>query len=223
MKENNGSISRGLFFVLTRIILVIILVAVIWIGFSIGQQTMNVYVLTKDAFAKRADIVLAKEDTDENTLNNMYTQNFIINDEILNTTAYDDYKIANYYQRNDVKWSIVMPWQNSVTLDATEEIYDITGEYSGEVTVDAEGNATELSEDKKTPPLWNNGVYKVKLIKVDGSWKIDSMEMVETIEPPAEETRTEDSADDASGEDVSMPENSPEPEQTSEQENGGNE
>ena len=197
MKENNGDISRGLFFVVTRIILVIIFVVVIWMGFAIGRQTMNVYVLTKDAFAKRADIVLAKEDTDENTLDNMYTQNFIINDEILNSKAYDDYKIANYYQRNDVKWSIVMPWQSSVTLDATEEIYDITGEYSGDITVDADGNVTELSDDKKTPPLWNNGVYKVKLIKVNGSWKIDSMEMIETIEPPAEETQPADDTTDS--------------------------
>ena len=34
---------------------------------------MNVYVITKDAFAKRAEMVLANGDTDEDILNNMYT------------------------------------------------------------------------------------------------------------------------------------------------------
>ena len=187
MEDNKNVFARGLFYVATRIILVVILIIVIWLGFSIGQQTMNVYVITKDAFAKRAEMVLANGDTDEDILNNMYTQNFLMNDQIYNTTDYDDYKVANYYQRNDVKWKVVLPWQDKVTLDATEEIYNITGEYSGEIALDENGNPVELTDEQKNPPLWNNGVYKVTLIKVDDKWKIDSMEMTEVIEPPVEE------------------------------------
>ncbi len=194
MAENQEKVTRGVFYAFTRVILFVIAILVIALGFFAGMNSMNVNVIAKDAFAKRVDVALHPKEVDETALANLFTQDFITDDVVLNSTKYRDYTITGYYQRADVNMKIVWPWADRVVVHATENVLDIVGTINeGEETIEVEssqsssagGNETQISSKDKNPPEWICGEYEVTLVKDKdtSSWKVEEMKMIKEIEP----------------------------------------
>ncbi len=202
MADNDNNVAKGIFYALTRVILFVVAIFVIVLGFYTGMNSMNVNVITKDAFTLRAEAVLTPRADDETDLPKLFTQDFIASDAVLNSTEYADYDISSYYQRTDVAAKIIWPWTDKVVVHATEEILDISG------TLNEEGEAavwettdTETSDEEqvtakeKTPPEWVSGEYEVTLVKEsEDTWKVQEMEMTEEIEPVIATPSQEESA-----------------------------
>lgn len=194
MAENNEKVARGIFYALTRVILFVVAVLVIALGFFTGMNSMNVNVIAKDAFTLRAEYVLTPKTGQEADLPKLFTQDFIMGDPVLISTAYGDYNIASYYQRTDVKAQIIWPWANKAVVHATEEVLDITGtlkdntEAAPEPTADAApagDGQTQVTVKDKNPPVWVSGEYEVTLIKDPdtSSWKVQEMKLIREIQP----------------------------------------
>lgn len=194
MADNQEKVTRGVFYVFTRIILCVIAVLIIALGFFAGMNSMNVNVIAKDAFAKRVEAVLQPKEGDETNLAKLFTQDFINNDPELNSTKYKDYTITSYYQRADVKMKIVWPWSDRVVVHATENVMDIVGTINeGEETIPVEAAQpsasqsaeTQVAPKDKNPPKWICGEYDVTLVKDKNtsSWKVEEIKMTKEIEP----------------------------------------
>ena len=75
-------------------------------------------------------------------------------------------------------WS--WPWENSATVTIVERVPKITGKpVSDRAELVSSG---QLSPD---PPAWYGGRYTVKLVRVDGRWKIDQLTQTKLIIEPA--------------------------------------
>ena len=122
MSDKRGvTVAKSILYILTRVIIVVVIAVLLWMGFNIGMNSMNVYMITKDACSRRADTVLKNANPD--TLSKLFTQDFILSDAVLNSDTYEDYTLTNYYERTDVDRIIVWPWQNKV--DAMEFVTPI--------------------------------------------------------------------------------------------------
>ena len=151
----------------------------------------------------RAESVLKPSSSAEEDLPKLFTQDFINDDAVLNSTKYDDYTVSNYYQRADVKAKIVWPWTNKVVVHAAEEIMDVTGtlnesvEAAGEADMDATAEAQiQVNVKDKNPPEWVSGEYEVTLVKDEdtSSWKVQEMKLTNLIKTAEDETGQDTSA-----------------------------
>ena len=207
MADNNGKVTKGVFYALTRVILFAVAILVIVLGFYTGMNSMNVNVIAKDAFTMRAEAVLTPRVDDESDLPKLFTQEFIASDPVLNSTEYADYNISNYYQRADVAAQIIWPWSDTVVVHATEQILDISGTLKEDAeaavweTADGETDAeSQVTAKDKNPPEWVSGEYEVTLIKeADDTWKVQEMKMTAEIEPQIA-TPSQDEAEESSAE-----------------------
>lgn len=182
MSDKRGvTVAKSILYILTRVIIVVVIAVLLWMGFNIGMNSMNVYMITKDACSRRADTVLKNANPD--TLSKLFTQDFILSDAVLNSDTYEDYTLTNYYERTDVDRIIVWPWQNKVTVKITEEVMDLTGTYTAEAA-ERMGLSEEEAMQTVELPAWQNGEYKVTLVKEEDSdsWAVDAMEFVTPIE-----------------------------------------
>jgi len=195
LADNNEKVARGIFYACTRVILFVVAIVVIVLGFYSGMNSMNVNVITKDAFTMRAEDVLTPKTGYEADLPKLFTQDFIFGDSILNSTAYADYNITSFYQRTDVKAQIIWPWTERAVIHATEEVLDIAGTLKEDTEAAPQQTATDTAaagEDQtqvtvkdKTPPQWISGEYEVLLIKDADSWKVQEMKLISEIKPDA--------------------------------------
>ena len=191
MADNNDKVSKGMFYALTRIIIFVVAIFVIVLGFYTGMNSMNVNVITKDAFTMRAEAVLTPKADDETDLPKLFTQDFIASDPVLNSTEYADYNISNYYQRTDVAGKIIWPWTDKVVVRATEEVLDITGTLKEDAeaavweTADTENDGeAQVTAKDKNPPEWVSGEYEVTLVKeAEDTWKVQKITLTQEIEP----------------------------------------
>lgn len=170
-------IIKGIMYVLLCLVAVIIIIMLIMLGFNTAQRTANVNMIIKDAFAKRAEVVLMPSGddlADREILERMFTPRALAQDDALSSTYYDAFEITNYYEHANVKFKIVWPWEEKTTVEVTEIVRDIKGTLL-EVEDEADANIQPLS--------WANGVYEVEM-KYDNAsetWRINDMQMIESI------------------------------------------
>ena len=154
-KEGGIKTAKGFLFVLSRIAIVIVVIALVIVAFYAAMNTMNIRMVAKDAFTQRATAVLMDDEdgTNKELLSRFFTEYYLSADSLLHGSAYDDFTITNYYQRTDVDGTIVWPWQDRATINVDDLVTDIAG------------------------------TYEVTLVKEDNTWKIDGIKFVKAVEP----------------------------------------
>lgn len=172
-------IAKGFLYVLSRVVIVAAVLMLLIVAYRTAVNTMTVNMVIKDAFAKRAEVVLMPkpDGSDRDALEKLFTANAISEDPMLNSAVYTDpaYTITGYYERADVDTTLVWSWQNEATVRVTDIVRDIRA--TSNAVPDATGR-------RETPvvPEWRSGVYEVKMIKVQptNSWMIDQIDFLET-------------------------------------------
>ncbi len=182
MGRNTGvKVARGALYVIFCVVAVIIVVMLIIGAYYTAMNTMNVNMMVKDAFSKRAQAVLlpATDGSDRIMLEKLFTTKVLATDSMMNSNYYDGFEIQNYYENSEVEFHIVWPWDEETTLQVTERVRDISGKKITD-TQTADENAPAVAEK---PVSWENGVYEVTLKKdkVNESWKISELKLVEPI------------------------------------------
>ncbi len=167
-------VLRFLWFLLTRLLICGLVVGLIALAFFAALDYMSIQTLVKDGFQVRAEVVI--KDEDPSLLSKVFSKSFLEQDTLLNSTAYKSFDVSGYDYKADIGLSLVLPWQNTVTLRVTEEVSDIKAELR------------EEPEDEEVidiaVPYWDNGIYNVTLTRYEDSWRIVSMELVEMLPKP---------------------------------------
>jgi len=206
-KEVGVKIAKGILYVLSRVLILVIVGVLVYIAFQASMNTMNVNMIVKDAMALRAETILIPEEdgSDREMMNKLFTQRAQQLDTMLNENAYANFDIFNFYHRTDIDSHIVWPWMDRVTLTATDMVMDITGEYiqagqEQQKEEDVGAVSTEQNDDDPKPPKWPNGVYEINLVHQNGSWKINSLTLIEQVDNPVQTVTPDASATPGAGE-----------------------
>ncbi len=196
--------AKGVLFILSRVAIVLIVLALVVLAYYTAMNTMTVDMITKDAFARRAQAVLTPASDDTVALDKLFTQQALMSDNVLNSGMYEGYNVISYYERADIDNHIVWAWSGETIIKVTDVVRDITVEQP-----DPDENGTV---SKVTALEWPTGVYEVKLVKdkTTDAWKVDGAELVElihfekepeaTVSPLPEETPPEAQATEITGE-----------------------
>ena len=158
---------RFLFYIIGKLLLLLLVATVLIFSFMAAKDYMNINVLISDGLKERASVVLEGEDSAN--LSQIFSEDYLAHDDRLGSDAYDDYVIRSYLQDIDVGLKLIWPWQQKVTIKVTETITQIDGELP-------EGSQTEdMTEEEINPPEWEGAVYMVTMERHDTAWKVMDM------------------------------------------------
>jgi hypothetical protein len=146
--------------------------------FFLSMNTTNNFVLAQDGMKARAQAVLTP--SDEINLYSYFSVDFVQNEPIFHGSTYMPYTIRTFNQKVSIKSIWCWPWEDTATAIVQDVITYIDGEMSSEYM-------TQEQREQKVkipPPAWQNGVYKLTFRRIEGSWKIDSVELIETVALP---------------------------------------
>lgn len=184
-KNVGVKVARGALYVLLCIVAVIVVIALIIGAYYTAMNTMNVNMLVKDAFGKRAQSVLlpSADGSDREMLEKLFAPQVLTTDIMFASSYYDDYEIINYYEHAAVKFSIVWPWEEETTVTVTERVRDIKGRRIDNDDAEQDESSVFADSERQKPLNWPNGVYEVVLKKntATDSWKIYDLTLVEPI------------------------------------------
>ena len=172
-------IRRFLSFVASRMVILSIVVALLILAFYLAMNTANIYILLNDGMTARTSVILTREDADE--LTNYFTNDFLLNDETLNiglsdSSPYIDYNITDFTYKLSLEWVWAWPWEDSATATIVERVPKITGS-----VLSSKSDLVKDGTLSSTPPSWYGGRYTVKLVRIEGSWKIDKLIQTQLI------------------------------------------
>lgn len=173
----NPAIKKTLKFLLYLIVKIgaaAIALYLVYFSFMAAMNTMNINVMVKDAFTKRASVILDPIDNkDTDLLDNVFTGRYLEETGLDTQTENRFYDVSLYMQRTDVKLKLVTPKQKEAVIEVTDIVDDIRAEL---VNADDPAFAEKAS-------LMDSGKYEVKVIKTEDGWLIDDIEMIEEITP----------------------------------------
>ena len=171
-------ILLSLTYIIGRILIYGLIVLFVLLAYSVGRDYMGISVIIKDGLNRRAAAIIKNEESGD-ILQKAFTQTFLENDALLSSDIYsgEDYLIRDFIYFSSTDFIIIFPWQNNVTVIATERIPYINGEYRRERIPE---NAPD--DFDTAPPQWQDGRYKITLIRNDNVWKITKMELIEPLE-----------------------------------------
>lgn len=169
-----GAVRRSIWYVLRAVLIVSVLLALAYAVFTEALYVSNMYIITTEGMELRADVILKNGAVSD--LSQYFTEEFLQNDELLESRPYSDFLVDNFDYRYEIKGFRVFPWSKSGTITYEERIPTIVG--------------SPVSDEITDPiPGWIPMVYKVELVKVEGRWLISGLEVVEE-NPPEEELPT---------------------------------
>ena len=129
MKKRSFRADKFLLYILGKLLAVGLAALVILFAFSTVMHTSNLYILAKDAFAKRTSVILVPLDNpDTNILSSIYTEEYLQKSGLATQTTNANYKIKSYDERTDVKLSIVFPWQKVAKVKVSNTVRDISAD-----------------------------------------------------------------------------------------------
>lgn len=166
---------RTMTYVVRTLLLVILGCIVCIAAFLTAERMANLYILTSEGMALRADCIIA--DGARNDLEEYFTLAFLENDAALSDATYDKYTISSYNYDLSVARIRVLPWSMTATVIATE-------------TVSLKGtlNADQLDENASAAsaalPSWPNARYRIRFINVNSRWYISELSVDEQNPAP---------------------------------------
>ena len=166
-------VLKFLWFIFSRLLIWAAAIGLVVLAFFAGMDYMNAHILIKDGMQERANVIILGDDP--STLTQVFSKNFLAEDELLSSDPYQSYDVSDFDYDIDVSFALVFPWQDTVKLQVTEEVSNI----------DATLASSADSDISETPPQWDNAVYEITLVRYEDNWRIVSMEMLEDLPEPS--------------------------------------
>ena len=177
MKKADGLHRAGRFFRYfgRKLLLIALLLALCVSAFTVCARLSGLYVLVNEGMALRFEYIV--QDASLAEMRSYFTENCLLSDSRLQDQTYASYTVTGYnYSLSFTRFSL-WPWQSHIEADVIEEADSITG--------------TANSGDESTPPAWAPLKYRVRAVKENGSWRIDSL-TVREVNPVQEPAATSD-------------------------------
>ncbi len=167
-------VLRFLWYAFSRVFVWGIAVALVVLSFYAAMDYMNAQTLVKDGLQLRAEVIIKGDDP--TALTKVFSKSFLEQDEQLSAGLYRSYVISDFDYSAGIGFRLIMPWQNAITLQVTEQVTKL----EGDVLTSAENSGTA----NKILPQWQNAIYDVKLIRYEDNWRIVGMELLESLPTP---------------------------------------
>lgn len=163
--------GRSFWFFGKRLLLIVLFLALCIGSFTVCARLSGLYVLVNEGMALRFEFIL--QDASLADMRHYFTEKCLLSDSRLQDLTYADYTVTGYTYSLSFSHLSVWPWQNDIRADVTEKAEGITG------IANAGGDAA--------PPPWTPLKYRIRAVKEDGSWRIDSVTVLEVnpLEAPA--------------------------------------
>ena len=154
-------------YILGKLLAVGLSALVLVFAFSTAMQTSNIYMLAKDAFAKRTSVILMPlENKDTDLLDSIFTAEYLEESGLATQATNASYTINSYDERTDVSITVVFPWQRTAKVKVTNTVQDISAEIApGAITVNEVDRFIE------------SGEYTLTMVKEDGGWKVSDLQL----------------------------------------------
>ena len=180
--------AKFFLYLIGKILLIAVAVGFVWFMFLSAITSANVNVLVKDAFSKRASVMLQPTDNSNTELiYKLFSSEYVASSQIISKELNSEYVITSYEQRTDVELKAVWSWKKTATLIVTDKIDDVKLAYADGVT------------EAKSKPVIPSGKYKVTVRQdTENNWIVSKIEQLETLEAsyvlpePVEATDTEE-------------------------------
>lgn len=174
-------LRRFVWYLATRLIATCVVLAILVVGFYYAMNVANMQVVLKDGMAKRAQTVMMGQSEAE--LTKYFQQTFLDRDEVLVLTRngkspYTDYTVNGIDHRVSMAWMWCWPWEDRARADIVEEIPKIDGRIKSGLQAAA---LAEGGEERLSPPRWPSAKYRATLVREDGKWKIQSLQLLEVL------------------------------------------
>lgn len=164
-------VARRSMMYIVRTLLLIIMAAILCIGaFLTAERYSNLYILTSEGMALRAECVLA--DGARNDLEEYFTLTFLQSDPAMSDTTYSNYTISDYNYDLTIERISVLPWSMSATVIATERI-----SLKGTINADQLGDGQNASDFPL--PQWTPKRYKIRFINTNARWYVSELTVLE--------------------------------------------
>jgi hypothetical protein len=165
---------RFVWYVLRLVIIVAAAFAVLVVAFFIAMDSANVYVIVSDGMKANATAVLMPDQGAD--LTEYFSEGYLKQHPTQDTSQYANFVITGFDYRLSVESLWCNPWNNTATVTVVESIPTITSS-------SIEGTTDESGKAATEPPQWPRSRYKIKCIRENGAWRIDSIELVESLKP----------------------------------------
>ncbi len=176
-------LMRFISFILSKIIWITLIIVLCIAGFTISMNYTNLYVMINDGMKERSNVILYNGDT--SVMSKYYTSHFMETDEYLTLREiYSKYNINTYGYNLECDSLFTWPWANTATVYVNEALYSI----DGSIDTSIYDRDQAMLNGTYYPPEWKNSRYKVSLVKSDGKWLIDRLEIVSPYDysPPTQ-------------------------------------
>lgn len=174
--------TRSTMYVVRTLLLIIMGCIVCIAAFLTAERVANLYILTNEGMALRAECILA--DGAKNDLEEYFTLTYLDTDTALADTTYDAYTISSYNYDLSIRKLSVLPWSMTATVTAVERI-----------TIKGAINASLLEEGDNAEnyplPAWTPREYRIDFVNGDGRWFINGLTVL-TENPEIEGLGTPD-------------------------------
>lgn len=174
MNRTLKKIVKFILYIATRLLGVAVVIWLAYNCFVTALNTMNINMIVKDAFTKRASVILDPiENKDTALLEKVFTREYLDRTGLDTQTDNRFYDVSMYMQRTDVKLKLVYPKQTEAEITVKDIVDDIRAELI---------NADD-PEFVEKDSLMRSGEYNVKVLKTESGWIIDDINLVEEITP----------------------------------------
>ena len=148
--------------------------AILAVAFFVAMDSANVYIIVTDGMQAKAKSVLLKDT--EADLTKYFSQSYLDGAAAeLTPQESEYYTITNVDYKIKVESLWCQPWKNTATATVVESI--------PEIDYDVNEELTEEEMDALQPPTWPRARYTLSIQKEDDSWRITSVQKVETLPP----------------------------------------
>ncbi len=168
MKDWVDYLLRFLFYIIGKLLLLLLVATLLVFSFMAAKDYMNINVLISDGLKARAGVVLEGEEAAN--LSQIFTDAYLRQDDRLKDDTYDEYVVRSYLQDIDIGFKLIWPWQQKVTVRVSETITQIDGE------LPEDRQTEDMTEEDIRPPEWEGAVYMVTLERHETAWRITDME-----------------------------------------------
>ena len=166
-----GYVLRSVWYVAKIAIAVVVVLALMIVGYIMARDFANVYIITTDGMKLRAGVIMGTEDSSD--LYKFFSGTFVTNDEELTSLKYDEYLIRDFEYSLKVKSLWCNPWAKTAEVTVIESIPEIDGEKP----------ALNEDEEPVPPPEWQRRRFKLTFINQDDRWLINDIYVMEYLEP----------------------------------------
>lgn len=167
---------RFVWYLLRIIIIAASAFAILAVAFFMAMDSANIFVVVTDGMKAKATAVLMPGQGAD--LAKFFSERYLAGDPAQDRSRYEDFVIKDFEYKISIESLWCNPWKDTATVTVVEFIPTIA--YSGTVA------ASEDSGKPSAAPPWPRAKYKISCIRENDVWRIESVELVQSL--PSEPT-----------------------------------